>query len=102
MTKETPDIKKVIEYVLPEKRRKRGLDLLILFSVLPHSPSATSTSRSSSSLLHILHSPRLPRELVRHEQPPRVFVAFPDALSPACVFQNRPAAPACISRSLLE
>jgi hypothetical protein len=46
-------------------------------------PPSTSTSRSSSSLLHILHSPRLPRELVRHEQPPREFVAFPASLSTA-------------------
>jgi hypothetical protein len=39
---------------------------------------------------------RLLPELVRHEQPPRAFVAFPDALSPACVSRNRPAAPALL------
>jgi hypothetical protein len=70
-------------------------------SVLPHAPPSTSTSCSSSSLLYILHSLRLPRELVRHEQPPRVFVAFSDALSPACVSQSHPAAPASASLALL-
>jgi hypothetical protein len=27
--------------------------------------------------------PRLPRELIRHEEPPQALTAFPDALSPA-------------------
>jgi hypothetical protein len=65
-----------------------------------HSSPSASPDRSSSSLLHILHSPRLPRELVRQEQPPRVFVAFPDTLSPACVFRSRPAALAGASLTL--
>jgi hypothetical protein len=53
--------------------------------------ASTSTSRMSSSL---------PSELVRHEQLPRVFIAFSDALSPDCVSWSRPAAPAPASLAL--
>jgi hypothetical protein len=76
---------------------------------------ATSVSTSTSTDISSLSFPAadtklsclfaaaiLPREVTLHEQPPRVFVAFLDALSPTCVSRSRPAAPAPASLSLLE
>jgi hypothetical protein len=77
-----PTWDKQVLTITPNCDRRFSFSRRYLCSRLPRS---TSTSHSSSSLLHILHSLRLPRELVRHEQPPRVFVVFLDALSPACV-----------------
>jgi hypothetical protein len=51
-------------------------------------------------MLHILHSPRLPRQLVRQEQPPQALVVFPDAQSAAQ--SSRAKVSVCISRHLLK
>jgi hypothetical protein len=39
-------------------------------------------------------------KLLRHEQPPRAFLTFPDAMSPVCVSRSRPADSARASLAL--